>query len=116
MFDPRAELGVLRPVGFFDPLGFSKGVTEEQVNRWRTVEIKHGRVCMMAFLGCEWSREPPHRTMPCRTRPPTRAGLHHGERHPRSKSTQRITKCPIRLTRNPSPLRQSSGSRASALR
>merc|ERR1719454_2563541 len=56
MFDPRGELGVLRPVGFFDPLGLSKGITEEKFNRWRTVEIKHGRVCMMAFLGFIWQQ------------------------------------------------------------
>uniref|UniRef100_A0A7S2FNH5 Plastid light harvesting protein n=1 Tax=Florenciella parvula TaxID=236787 RepID=A0A7S2FNH5_9STRA len=56
MFDPRGELGVLRPVGFFDPLGLSKGIDEEKFNRWRTVEIKHGRVCMMAFVGFIWQQ------------------------------------------------------------
>jgi hypothetical protein len=56
MFDPSAQLGVLKPVGFFDPLGLSKGITEEKFNRWRTVEIKHGRVCMMAFLGFIWQQ------------------------------------------------------------
>lgn len=52
MFDPSQEYGVLPPVGFFDPLGLSKGISEEKFRRWRTVEIKHGRVAMMAFLGC----------------------------------------------------------------
>merc|ERR1719453_132208 len=56
MFNVEDQLGVLRPVGFFDPLGLSKGITEEKFNRWRTVEIKHGRVCMMAFLGFIWQQ------------------------------------------------------------
>jgi len=56
MFDPRSELGVLKPVGFFDPLGFCKKADQAQFDRWRTVEIKHGRVCMMAFLGYIWAQ------------------------------------------------------------
>lgn len=51
MFNIEDQLGVLKPVGFFDPLKLSKGIDEEKFIRWRTVEIKHGRVCMMAFLG-----------------------------------------------------------------
>lgn len=56
MFDPSQEYGVLKPVGFFDPLGLSKGISEEKFMRWRTIEIKHGRVCMMAFLGFIWQQ------------------------------------------------------------
>merc|ERR1711990_60639 len=48
--------GVLKPVGFFDPLGLSKGIDEEKFIRWRTIEIKHGRICMMAFLGFIWQQ------------------------------------------------------------
>lgn len=47
----EGELGVLPPVGFFDPLGLSKGITEERFTRWRTVELKHGRVSMAAVTG-----------------------------------------------------------------
>jgi hypothetical protein len=56
MFNVEDQLGVLKPVGFFDPLKLSKGITEEKFLRWRTVEIKHGRVCMMAFLGFIWQQ------------------------------------------------------------
>ena len=56
MFDPSQEYGVLKPVGFFDPLGLSKGISEEKFFRWREVEIKHGRVCMIAFVGFIWQQ------------------------------------------------------------
>ncbi len=39
------------PVGFFDPAGFSNGVTEEQFKLYQEAEIKHGRVSMLAILG-----------------------------------------------------------------
>mmetsp|Transcript_22937 Transcript_22937/g.25112 ORF Transcript_22937/g.25112 Transcript_22937/m.25112 type:complete len:206 (-) Transcript_22937:271-888(-) len=45
------ELGVLPPVGFFDPLGLSKSATPERFTRWRTVELKHGRIAMAAVVG-----------------------------------------------------------------
>jgi len=35
--------------GLFDPLGFSKN--EENLYRYRAVELKHGRVAMLACLG-----------------------------------------------------------------
>jgi light-harvesting complex I chlorophyll a/b binding protein 1 len=35
--------------GLFDPLGFSKN--EENLYRYRAVELKHGRVAMLAVLG-----------------------------------------------------------------
>jgi len=56
MFDPSAQYGVLKPVGFFDPLGLSKGISEEKFFRWREIEIKHGRVCMVAFVGFIWQQ------------------------------------------------------------
>ncbi|CEM11467.1 unnamed protein product [Vitrella brassicaformis CCMP3155] len=48
-----AEPGVTQPVGFFDPLGFSKdkGPTDETYQRYRLAEIKHGRVAMLAVIG-----------------------------------------------------------------
>lgn len=62
------ELGVLPPVGFFDPLGYlykalrfylifpissglSKGIDELRFYDWRAAEIKHGRVAMAAVTG-----------------------------------------------------------------
>merc|ERR1711933_20478 len=45
------ELGVQAPVGFFDPLGFTKDGDEFSFRRRRSVEIKHGRICMLATMG-----------------------------------------------------------------
>jgi len=35
----------------FDPLGFTKGATPEQLTWYRQAELKHGRVAMLAALG-----------------------------------------------------------------
>jgi hypothetical protein len=45
------ELGALPPVGFWDPLGLSKNIDEETFKKYRTAELKHGRVCQLAVLG-----------------------------------------------------------------
>merc|ERR1719476_74998 len=45
------ELGVLAPVGFWDPIGLSKDGDVEDFKRRRETEIKHGRVCMFACIG-----------------------------------------------------------------
>jgi len=45
------NVGILPPVGFFDPLGLSEGRTEEKILRWREIELKHGRQSMLAALG-----------------------------------------------------------------
>ena len=45
------ELGVLPPVGFWDPLGLSKTADAEKFRRWRAVELKHGRISMAAVVG-----------------------------------------------------------------
>ena len=46
------ELGVQPPLGFFDPFGMLSGdVTQERFDRLRYVEIKHGRIAQLAFLG-----------------------------------------------------------------
>ena len=36
---------------FFDPAGFTKGISDEQLRWYRAAELKHGRVCMLAFTG-----------------------------------------------------------------
>ena len=46
------ELGAQAPLGFFDPFGMLSGdVSQERFDRLRYVEIKHGRICQLAFLG-----------------------------------------------------------------
>merc|ERR1711988_1205342 len=47
----EGELGVQAPVGFFDPLGFTKDGDEMKFKRRRQVELKNGRVAMWATLG-----------------------------------------------------------------
>jgi len=47
----ESELGVQPPLGFFDPLGLLDDADQDRFDRLRYVEIKHGRVCMLAFLG-----------------------------------------------------------------
>jgi len=43
--------GAVSPLGFFDPLGFSKNTDLNTVKRLREAEIMHGRVAMMATIG-----------------------------------------------------------------
>lgn len=43
--------GALAPLGFFDPLGFTKDASLSEVKRFREAEVMHGRVGMMAVLG-----------------------------------------------------------------
>ncbi|KAH8073787.1 chlorophyll A-B binding protein [Aureococcus anophagefferens] len=45
------ELGVLPPLGFFDPLNLAASGTQEDFERRRITELKHGRVAMAAFVG-----------------------------------------------------------------
>merc|ERR1712039_75214 len=47
----ESELGVQAPVGFFDPAGFTKDGDVDAFKRRREVELKHGRVSMIAALG-----------------------------------------------------------------
>eukprot|EP00931_Biecheleriopsis_adriatica_P027444 TRINITY_DN1650_c0_g1_i3.p1 TRINITY_DN1650_c0_g1~~TRINITY_DN1650_c0_g1_i3.p1 ORF type:complete len:682 (-),score=162.43 TRINITY_DN1650_c0_g1_i3:152-2098(-) len=47
----ESELGVQPPVGFWDPLGFTTGGEAAAFRRRRYIELKHGRVCMLACLG-----------------------------------------------------------------
>jgi hypothetical protein len=45
------EIGAQPPIGFFDPLGLLNDADEARFNRLRYVEVKHGRVAMLAVLG-----------------------------------------------------------------
>jgi len=51
VFSPETMPGVSAPFGFFDPLGFTTEASESKVLFYREVEIKHGRVAMLASLG-----------------------------------------------------------------
>uniref|UniRef100_A0A7S1WC71 Uncharacterized protein n=1 Tax=Alexandrium catenella TaxID=2925 RepID=A0A7S1WC71_ALECA len=50
-FDPAKQTGAMMPLGFFDPLGFTKVGDEAGFRKLREAEMKHGRVAMMASLG-----------------------------------------------------------------
>ena len=50
-FDVSDLAGVSAPLGLFDPLGFSAGAGEGRVRFFREVELKHGRVAMLAAVG-----------------------------------------------------------------
>jgi hypothetical protein len=45
------ELGAQPPLGCWDPFGMLNGADQERFDRLRYVEIKHGRICQLAFLG-----------------------------------------------------------------
>ena len=47
----ESELGAQAPLGFFDPLGMCKGMDQEDFDRIRYVELKHGRIAMLAVVG-----------------------------------------------------------------
>lgn len=43
--------GATAPLGFFDPVGFTKDMDLNGVKRFREAEVMHGRVAMMATIG-----------------------------------------------------------------
>merc|ERR1719473_2331872 len=43
------ETGVVAPLGFWDPAGFCETADQETFNRYRAIEIKHGRIAMLAM-------------------------------------------------------------------
>lgn len=45
------ELGAQPPLGCWDPFGMLNGADQERFDRLRYVELKHGRICQLAFLG-----------------------------------------------------------------
>lgn len=45
------EIGALPPLGLFDPLGLLKEADSARFNRLRFVELKHGRIAMLAVIG-----------------------------------------------------------------
>ena len=49
--DFSKELGAQAPLGLFDPLGLLKTADQEEFDRLRWVELKHGRIAMLAVVG-----------------------------------------------------------------
>jgi hypothetical protein len=47
----EGELGAQPPLGFWDPLGLLENADQDRFDRLREVELKHGRVSMLAVLG-----------------------------------------------------------------
>ena len=47
----KDALGAQAPLGFFDPLGLVSDGNEAKFDRLRYVELKHGRVSMLAVVG-----------------------------------------------------------------
>lgn len=45
------ELGAQQPLGYWDPLGLVADGDQTKFDRLRFVEIKHGRICMLAVAG-----------------------------------------------------------------
>ena len=49
--DLSKELGAQAPLGFFDPMGMVADGNKENFDRLRWVELKHGRIAMLAVTG-----------------------------------------------------------------
>ena len=47
----KDALGAQPPLGFFDPLGLLADADQARFDRLRYVEVKHGRISMLAVLG-----------------------------------------------------------------
>lgn len=47
----KNELGAQAPLGYWDPLGLCSDGDQAKFDRLRYVEIKHGRIAMMAVVG-----------------------------------------------------------------
>merc|ERR1719327_115333 len=51
VFNVKNMPGITDPLGFFDPAGFTEGASEGKIRFYREVELKHGRVGMLAAVG-----------------------------------------------------------------
>lgn len=51
LIDFSKQPGASAPLGYWDPVGFAKFLTQVEFNKLRESEIKHGRIAMIACLG-----------------------------------------------------------------
>jgi len=51
MSEFETEIGAQSPLGFYDPLGLLTDADADKFNRLRYVELKHGRIAMLAVVG-----------------------------------------------------------------
>lgn len=47
----ESDFGAMLPLGFWDPLGLVKDGDQAKFDRLRLVEVKHGRIAMLAVVG-----------------------------------------------------------------
>jgi hypothetical protein len=47
----KDDIGAVAPLGYFDPLGLTTNGDQARFDRLRYVELKHGRIAMMAVVG-----------------------------------------------------------------
>jgi len=45
------EIGAQPPLGYWDPLGILEDADKKRFDKLREIEMKHGRVAMLAILG-----------------------------------------------------------------
>merc|ERR1712061_879207 len=50
-FDASKELGAVPPLGYWDPFGMMAFQDKAKFDRNRELELKHGRICMVATIG-----------------------------------------------------------------
>ena len=50
-YRPELELGAQAPLGFFDPFELVSIADQEEFDRLRWIELKHGRIAMLAVVG-----------------------------------------------------------------
>ena len=58
-FNPKNYPGITKPLDFFDPVGFSKDISEADFKKYRESELKHGRIAMLAVLGVFFAEAAP---------------------------------------------------------
>jgi hypothetical protein len=46
-------IGIVGPTGFFDPLGLPSDIPQRTFKKWQELEIKYGRLAMMARVFAE---------------------------------------------------------------
>lgn len=63
--DLSGEIGATAPLGYWDPFDMTNGGEQETFDALRHIELKHGRVSMLAFVGYCYTFDPSHRLPGC---------------------------------------------------